>query len=1120
MNFSWWKDEDIKKSSVFVLEDSKDLNDLRLGATTAEPCQTCFLKWKFCPGHFSYYEFKYPIIHPMLLSAAKKDLRKYNLKLKTFQNCIQINKDGTRGALTVFDIPTELKEKNPFWLKKIIPISPTCIRPSCVTERGLSMNDLTHRLASLIRIDKTLRNSCTNNTFNIDDHKRILQRLQLAFTLFFFPPSGARESRELSNISDRFKGKEGRFRQSNLGKRIEFSARSVITGDSFIDVDEVGVPIEVCEKLTRPVMVNRYNKDKLSEDLFHNKIKYISKRVQDRDSSNLNEPWKVENLSKIEQEDVQYRMVDPKFNREGLKIGDIVHKKLEDGDYVLLNRQPSLWKSSIQSMRVRKLPCKTFRLNVEITPCFNADFDGDEMNIYLPQSVSCAGELKYTMHASENIINGGAGIVQDSALGSYFLTLPTTIVRKTIYFDCIYRIKDACMSQDTLQKPYTGRKLFSCLLENDLNIKDLVKNGQVICTLNKKKIKKKILKEIYKRSPQKALAFLGSLQKICAEYLRTRGFSIGISALEPDKEIRRCDPSFCGITGDQWYLLQKGRKEREAQALQIQKLFSKDNNFISLTSEGSGAKGSLVNIVQMRCSLGQQYYKGGLLPNFRGDRVLSCDKFGDDSIVNKGFITGNFLDGLSPKELFQHAISSRLSLLDTALKTAETGYSSRRLSFSLQDIIVQYDNTIRDGKRILRFDSECLLLGGNAVEPGHPLGIEASQMIGQMVMQLTLNSFHSAGEAQDITSGVPRMEALINNWRKKQGQQRLLYKNNVQSKEGHDEIRKYDYQTLGTFILKYEKNDSEIKMKLNKVQLIKNRIHLWDIHIAVLNSFSSNIIPRLKNYELIIKTKDDATLPTKEEIYNTRLRGIKKGQKVFWTNNTLSYKNFDIEMFKNNLNLFYKIRSTDINETMKLLGVEAARAQLLIELKKVFNNGVESLYLEVLVEYMLFLGEISAITRSGLKKSKPSVLKNMAFERSLRVAADSATANLDAVTDGTAENIILNNRIQQGTGIVSLATDKKIQNEIEEHNAAQKKRRFDVVHDDDEPWLKFTDFENPSNIMPTENPFVGGGGFGFNAQGIMPGGMMMMPSDIPLSPAYDFDRPISPAYDPFAPDNL
>ena len=1132
MNFSWWKDEDIKKSSVFVLEDSKDLHDLRLGATTTDCCQTCFLPWKQCPGHFSYYEFKYPVIHPMLLSVAKKELRKYKLKLKTFQNCIQIQTDLSRGALTVFDIPKEVQDKNPFWLKKIIPISPTCIRPSCITERGLSMNDLTHRLASLIRIDKSLRNSCRNNPSKVDDHKRILQRLQLAFTLFFFPPSGQRESRELSNFADRYKGKEGRFRQSNLGKRIEFSARSVITGDSFIDVDEIGVPIEVCEKLTNPVMVNRYNIDKLSEDLYKKKIKFIAKK---NGFDKLKDPWKIENLNKIEHEDINYRMVDPKFNREPLNIGDIVHKKLENGDYVLVNRQPSLWKSSIQSMRVRKLPCKTFRLNVDITPCYNADFDGDEMNIYVPQSIACAGELKYIMHSSENIITGGAGVVQDAALCAYFLTLPTTIVRKSVYFDCIYRIEGNTLSDDTLEEPFTGRKLFSCLLANDLNVGDIVKNGQVVCTLNKKKVKNKILPEIYKTNPRTAMTFLGNLQKISAEYLRTRGFSIGISALEPDKEIKKCDLSFSTTTGDEWYLLQKGRKERQSQALQIQEIFSKDNDFMSLTSEGSGAKGSLVNIVQMRCALGQQYYKGGLLPNFRKDRVLSCDKFGDNTIVNKGFITGNFFDGLRPKELFQHAISSRLSLLDTALKTAETGYSSRRLSFSLQDIIVHYDNTIRNGKRILRFDKECLNLNGLQVEPGHPLGIEASQMIGQMVMQLTLNSFHSAGEAQDITSGVPRMEALINNWKRKQNEQRLLYKNNTSYQEGHHEIRKYDCQTLGTYILEYETiGIHEHNIKLNKVQLIKNRIHQWDIHMAIIKKFK-NVVPRLKAYNLCLKTKDISKISSlsKKELYKLRIRGYKKEQKVFWSNNTLSYRHFDIEIFKM-AKTFIRIHSTDINETLKILGIEAARAQLLIELKKVFNNGVQNLYLEVLVEYMMFLGEIAAITRSGLQKSQTSVMKNMSFERSLRVAADAATKCIDTCIQGTAENIVLNKRIMQGTGIVNLITDTQIQEEIDKAEAKNKKRRHDF--DANEPWMKYTDGNNPS--FDVENPFVGGGndnmGINLNPYQMMGGQMPIsitnwnVPAndwnapaspqyEVPKSPQYDPHKPASPKYDPNKP---
>ena len=173
------------------------------------------------------------------------------------------------------------------------------------------------------------------------------------------------------------------------------------------------------------------------------------------------------------------------------------------------------------------------------------------------------------MHSSENIITGGAGVVQDAALCSYFLTLPTTIVRKSVYFDCIYRIEGATLSEDTLEEPFTGRKLFSCLLANDLNVKDMVTNGQVLCTLNKKKVKNKILREIYKVSPKQAIKFLGNLQKISAEYLRTRGFSIGISALEPDKEISKCTCSFEKTTGDDWYLLQKGRKERQLSLIHI-----------------------------------------------------------------------------------------------------------------------------------------------------------------------------------------------------------------------------------------------------------------------------------------------------------------------------------------------------------------------------------------------------------------------------------------------------------------------------------------------------------------------------------------------------------------------
>ncbi len=737
------------------------------------------------------------------------------------------------------------------------------------------------------------------------------------------------------------------------------------------------------------------------------------------------------------------------------------------------------------------------------------------MNIYLPQSEACAGELKYTMHSSEHIINGGAGIVQDSALAAYFLSLPNTIVRKSVYFDCIFRIEDQYQKEDTLQEPFLGRKLLSCFFEPDFNITGVIENGQVITTLNKKILKKKILKKIYQLNPTRALHFLRDLQRVAAEYLRTRGFSIGISTLEPRKELNGTELEFQNTVGDEWYLIQKGRKERQKQALQIQKLFSKDNNFISLTSEGSGAKGSLVNLVQMRCSLGQQYYKGSLLPKFRGNRFLSSDAFNDESILTKGFITGNFLDGLTPKELFQHSISSRLSLLDTALKTAETGYSSRRLSFCLQDILLHYDNTIRNGDRILRFNTEnkTFKLKHSTVEPGEPLGIVASQMIGQMVMQLTLNTFHSAGEASDITSGVPRMEALINNWKKRQAKQRLLYRKNIPSFQGHQEIRMYDYQVLKTYILNYNLSDDFLEITLNKIQLTKNRIHQWDIHMATRKHFGKKFKIEIINYQLkLYRNAVPQELPSKQDMESLTIRGQEK-KKVFWTNNVLSYRNFTLLEFKMK-DFFLQTYSTSINETLKLLGIEAARAQLLVELKKVFNDGVESLFLEVLVEWMMWLGQIAAVTRSGLKLSNPSVLKNMAFERSLRVAADSATMNMDAEVDGTSERIICNKRIKQGTGLVNFVMDSKILDEIKEHKrmTENKRKRFEDDSFDD-PWILDT---------PQENPFVGGGGFNATGFGTMPSMQAMQFNNPPIpfkpsSPAYDPFKPPSPAYDPFKP---
>lgn len=294
-----------------------------------------------------------------MISSARKSLKDIATasKIKISQNSLQIFKCSEWRVLTYYDIEADLiayveadesRKMSDFkWLRWAMPVSPPCLRPTCYTpERGTSFNDITHRLSSIIRMDKALKQSIEMNSSNLIEHRRYAVRLQLAYTLLFFVPQGARESRELSAIADRFKGKEGRLRQSLLGKRITFSARSVITGDPCLRLTELGVPIEVAEKLTKPVRVAAFNYEYLEKLMAKNQIKYVVR-------------------SKMR--------FNPIFRKVHLKVGDICHVKLQDGMRVLFNRQPTLWYSSVQCLYVRRMNRKTFSINCEITPAFNAD---------------------------------------------------------------------------------------------------------------------------------------------------------------------------------------------------------------------------------------------------------------------------------------------------------------------------------------------------------------------------------------------------------------------------------------------------------------------------------------------------------------------------------------------------------------------------------------------------------------------------------------------------------------------------------------------------------------------------------------------------------------------------
>ena len=219
-----------------------------------------------------------------------------------------------------------------------------------------------------------------------------------------------RTGRAIKAIRQRLKGKEGRIRGNLMGKRVDFSARTVITPDPTIGIDELGVPIKIAMDLTRPIQVNRFNINEL--------YRYV------RNGPDVHPGAKtVINMKK--QRQYSLKNVDRSLIR--LEIGDIVRRHMIDGDWILFNRQPSLHKMSMMGHKVCVTPGETFRLNITVTSPYNADFDGDEMNMHLPQKIPAANELECLANVEKQIISPRESkpiitLVQDNLVGSHLLT--------------------------------------------------------------------------------------------------------------------------------------------------------------------------------------------------------------------------------------------------------------------------------------------------------------------------------------------------------------------------------------------------------------------------------------------------------------------------------------------------------------------------------------------------------------------------------------------------------------------------------------------------------------------------------------------------------------------------
>jgi DNA-directed RNA polymerase II subunit RPB1 len=273
-------------------------------------------------------------------------------------------------------------QARPAWMVSThLPVPPPVVRPSVMLgDSAGGQDDLTFQLANVIKVNRRLRQLLDSGApqMEVTDTAKLLQYHAATYVnndVPGLPRSKHKTGRPFKSIRARLKGKEGRIRGNLMGKRVDFSARTVIGPDPNLRLDQVGVPRSIALNLTTPEMVTPFNLERLSTLVRNGPEQHPGARYVIRDDGTR---------------------IDLRFgNRDELVLlpGFTVERHLADDDVVLFNRQPSLHKMSMMGHRVKVMPFSTFRLNLSVTTPYNADFDGDEMNLHVPQTIEARTEL-------------------------------------------------------------------------------------------------------------------------------------------------------------------------------------------------------------------------------------------------------------------------------------------------------------------------------------------------------------------------------------------------------------------------------------------------------------------------------------------------------------------------------------------------------------------------------------------------------------------------------------------------------------------------------------------------------------------------------------------------------
>ena len=1101
--------------------------DLRLGAVDpGVRCRTCGGRLKECLGHPGSIDLARPIMHikytPLVelflrsfchgcgkLALSDEKQKQYGpaeraKKARDKKKCPHCNEEREKVKLekpSSFYIgkkrlfPNQVREIlvsisdeevkkigvnprtcRPEWaiLSQLLVPSVT-VRPSITLENGeRSEDDLTHKISDIIRANQRLWENLNAGAPEviIED---LWDLLQYHVTTFFdnnitrIPPARHRSGQPLKTITERIKGKEGRIRKNLAGKRVNFSGRTVVSPDPYLQIDEVGIPYQVAKIITVSEGVTTTNLDHIQE---------IIRKVNEYPGANyiVRPDGKRKRITEELKEDLC----------DEIQPGYKVERHLQDGDIVLFNRHPSLHKQSLMAHKVKVLPHKTFRLHPSTVFPYNADFDGDEVNIHSPQTEEARAEAESLLRITNNIISSknGAnliGCMADAVTGNYILG--KTELDKASADQILF---SANVINKNKNKKVNGTDIFAQVLPNGSKVKvpsNLMsentlglEDGAMVKSLDKESGREETVETI-----RKAFA-MGTY------YLSRTGYTLALRDVDVSQKVKEITKEMIvGAEKETQAIIEKeksgnldllpGKSSEETRELKISQVlnevrtklgkivkenFDKNGNINNMVSSGAG--GSALNVTQIGSSVGQQILRGDRVNFGYKDRTLSSFKKGDAGPEAHGFIKSSYFDGLNPKEFFFGAITGRDALMDTALRTPKSGYLYRRLVSALQDLKMEYDGTIRDGsKNIVQFkyggdgkDVSGLHLN-QKVPSGEAAGVITAQSFGEASTQMVLNVFHSAGVAEmQVTLGLPRLIEIFDARKEPSTPSMEIYLD----KEHNNEK---DSKVIAEKIKEFQLGEiaSEIKLDFTgkKIEIELDSQALRTIHVG-----AQRVADRLQEKKFDVKIKDNkvtlitpnmdfkAMYKVKETLRKTIVSGMKgishvivaKRDKDFVILTAGSNLKEILEMKGVNRN---RVFTNNLHETAEVLGIEAARQLIVNEIDKVLEGqglDINERHSDLIADAMTSTGLVKGVTRMGIISNKASIFARAAFETPDKQFVNATIQGKKDVLSSVIENIMLNQPVPVGTGLPGLLVkvtgplvDKKLEKEKKE---AKKKK--------------------------------------------------------------------------------